>query len=83
MIPLVHVSESYGLSPQVRDWMPPRWGGWDLADVWLGPPSGSGRELAMSFRTKLLAFFTLTIVAAVTLVAWGVSVYTRRGVRGI
>ncbi len=32
----------------------------------------------MSFRTKLLAFFTLTIVAAVTLVAWGVSVYTRR-----
>lgn len=32
----------------------------------------------MSFRTKLLAFFTLTIVAAVTLVAWGVTVYTRR-----
>ena len=32
----------------------------------------------MSFRTKLLAFFTLTIVAAVTLVAWGVSVNTRR-----
>jgi nitrogen fixation/metabolism regulation signal transduction histidine kinase len=32
----------------------------------------------MSFRIKLLAFFTLTIVAAVTLVAYGVSVYTRR-----
>src|SRR5271155_2378277 len=32
----------------------------------------------MSFRTKLLAFFTLTVVAAVTLVAWGVSVYSRR-----
>lgn len=32
----------------------------------------------MSFRAKLLAFFTLTIVAAVTLVAWGVSAYTRR-----
>ncbi|MGH7967388.1 MAG: hypothetical protein ACREIC_01540, partial [Limisphaerales bacterium] len=32
----------------------------------------------MSFRTKLLAFFTLTIVAAVTAVAWGVTVYTRR-----
>jgi len=32
----------------------------------------------MSFRTKLLAFFTLSIVAAVTLVAYGVSVYTRR-----
>ncbi|HEX3371941.1 MAG TPA: ATP-binding protein [Candidatus Acidoferrales bacterium] len=31
----------------------------------------------MSFRTKLMAFFVLTIVAAVTMVAWGVSVYTR------
>jgi peptide/nickel transport system substrate-binding protein len=41
VIPLVHVSESYGLSPQVRDWMAPRWGGWDLADVWLGPPAGA------------------------------------------
>ena len=42
VIPLVHVSESYGLSPQVRDWMPPRWGGWQLEDVWLGPPSAAG-----------------------------------------
>jgi peptide/nickel transport system substrate-binding protein len=43
VIPLVHVTESYGLSPQVRDWMAPRWGGWDLADVWLGgPPSTVG-----------------------------------------
>ena len=42
VIPLVHVSESYGLSPQVRDWMPPRWGGWRLEDVWLGPPSAGG-----------------------------------------
>jgi signal transduction histidine kinase len=32
----------------------------------------------MSFRTKLLAFFVVTIVAAVTLVTWSVSVYTRR-----
>ncbi len=31
----------------------------------------------MSFRTKLLAFFIGTIVVAVTMVAWGVSVYTR------
>src|SRR6202140_4929138 len=37
-----------------------------------------GRELPMSFRTKLVAFFVATIVAAVTMVAWGVSVYTRR-----
>ncbi len=43
VIPLVHVSESYGLSPQVRDWMPPRWGGWRLEDVWLGPASAPGR----------------------------------------
>jgi peptide/nickel transport system substrate-binding protein len=42
LIPLVHVSESYGLSPQVRDWMPPRWGGWRLEDVWLGPPATNG-----------------------------------------
>ena len=37
-----------------------------------------GGKLSVSFRTKLLIFFVATIVAAVTLVAWGVSVYTRR-----
>jgi peptide/nickel transport system substrate-binding protein len=42
VIPLVHVTESYGLSPQVRDWMPPRWGGWRLEEVWLGPSSEAG-----------------------------------------
>jgi hypothetical protein len=42
VIPLVHVSESYGLSPQVRDWMAPRWGGWRLEDVWLGSVSAAG-----------------------------------------
>jgi ABC-type transport system substrate-binding protein len=42
VIPLVHVSEGYGLSPQVRDWMAPRWGGWRLEDVWLGPQSETG-----------------------------------------
>jgi ABC-type transport system substrate-binding protein len=42
VIPLVHASESYGLSPQVRDWMPPRWGGWRLDEVWLGPPAPNG-----------------------------------------
>ena len=40
VIPLVHVSESYGLGPQVRDWMAPRWGGWRLEDVWLAPSAG-------------------------------------------
>jgi hypothetical protein len=42
VIPLIHVSESFGLSPQVRDWMPPRWGGWRLEEVWLGPPASNG-----------------------------------------
>ena len=42
IIPLVHVSESYGLSPQVRDWMPPRWGGWRLEDVWLATAPAAG-----------------------------------------
>ncbi|MGH7967389.1 MAG: hypothetical protein ACREIC_01545, partial [Limisphaerales bacterium] len=37
VIPLVHVPESFGHSSRVRDWMAPRWGGWRLEDVWLGP----------------------------------------------
>ena len=32
----------------------------------------------MSFRVKLALIFTLTVVAAVTLVTWGVSSYTRK-----
>jgi two-component system nitrogen regulation sensor histidine kinase NtrY len=32
----------------------------------------------VSFRTKLLLIFTVTVVSAVTLVAWGVTLYTRR-----
>jgi signal transduction histidine kinase len=32
----------------------------------------------VSFRTKLVAVFAATVVAAVALVAWGVSTYTRR-----
>jgi ABC-type transport system substrate-binding protein len=42
VIPLVHVSESVGLSAQVRDWMPTRCGGWRLDEVWLGPPPEPG-----------------------------------------
>src|SRR6266853_1550818 len=42
VIPLVHVPESYGLGPQVRDWMAPRWGGWRLEDVWLAPAPAAG-----------------------------------------
>ncbi|MHB8412296.1 MAG: ABC transporter substrate-binding protein [Candidatus Acidiferrales bacterium] len=35
IIPLVHVPEVVGLSVRVRNWMPARWGGWRLADLWL------------------------------------------------
>src|SRR5271155_1602733 len=35
LIPLVVVPEYIGLGPEVRDWMPERWGEWHLADVWL------------------------------------------------
>jgi peptide/nickel transport system substrate-binding protein len=42
IVSLVHVSESYGLSPQVRDWIPPRWGGWRLEDVWLASAPAVG-----------------------------------------
>lgn len=42
-IPLVHLPEAYGLSPQVKDWMPLSWGAWRLADVWLDLPSGEAR----------------------------------------
>ena len=44
VVPLVHVSENYGLSPEVRDWMAPRWGGWRLEDVWLAPAPASGEK---------------------------------------
>jgi ABC-type transport system substrate-binding protein len=44
VVPLVHVTESYGLSPKVRDWMPPRWGGWRLEDVWLDQQPGAGEK---------------------------------------
>ncbi len=35
VLPLVMQAESVGLGPNVRDWMPARWGEWHLADVWL------------------------------------------------
>lgn len=35
IIPLAFLPESYAVGALVRDWMPPRWGGWRLEDVWL------------------------------------------------
>jgi len=43
VVPLVHLPEAYGLSPQVKDWMPLSWGAWRLADVWLDRPGGETR----------------------------------------
>lgn len=39
IIPVAFVPELYALGTAVRDWMPPRWGGWRLEDVWLDTPS--------------------------------------------
>jgi ABC-type transport system substrate-binding protein len=38
VLPLVVMPEYVGLGPNVRDWMPARWGEWNLADVWLEAP---------------------------------------------
>jgi peptide/nickel transport system substrate-binding protein len=35
IIPIAFVPEIYAVGPAVKDWMPPRWGGWRLEDVWL------------------------------------------------
>jgi len=43
VVPLVHLPEAYGLSPQMKDWMPRPWGAWRLADVWLDRPGGETR----------------------------------------
>jgi peptide/nickel transport system substrate-binding protein len=49
IIPIVFLPELYALGPSVRDWMPPRWGGWRLEDVWLDPgtraePAGNNKQ---------------------------------------
>ena len=42
VLPLIAMPEYVGLGPNVRDWMPARWGELHLADVWLDvPESGS------------------------------------------
>ena len=39
--PLVLLPEYIGLSANIRDWMPARWGEWRLADAWLDTPAVS------------------------------------------
>jgi len=38
IVPLVALPEFVGIAANVRDWMPARWGEWNLADVWLDTP---------------------------------------------
>jgi peptide/nickel transport system substrate-binding protein len=35
IIPVAFAPEIYAVSAQVKDWMPPKWGGWRLEDLWL------------------------------------------------
>jgi hypothetical protein len=35
VIPVAFMPEIYAVSAQVKDWMPPKWGGWRLEDLWL------------------------------------------------
>jgi MarR-like DNA-binding transcriptional regulator SgrR of sgrS sRNA len=44
ILPLVALPEYAGLGPNLRDWMPARWGEWHLADVWLDLPDSSTSE---------------------------------------
>jgi MarR-like DNA-binding transcriptional regulator SgrR of sgrS sRNA len=39
--PLVLLPEYVGLSANIRDWMPARWGEWHLADAWLDAPAAT------------------------------------------
>ncbi|HEY4839338.1 MAG TPA: hypothetical protein VIH72_12065, partial [Candidatus Acidoferrales bacterium] len=44
IIPVAFVPEIYAVGAQVKDWMPPKWGGWRLENLWLEqtPHSASG-----------------------------------------
>jgi ABC-type transport system substrate-binding protein len=42
IVPVAFVPEIYAVGPAVKDWMPPRWGGWRLEDVWLEQAPGAG-----------------------------------------
>src|SRR5258708_5497543 len=51
VLPLVALPEYIGLSQNVRDWMPARWGEWHLADVWLDLPEPSPAQPGNSNAT--------------------------------
>jgi len=47
IVPIAFTPEIYALGATVKDWMPPRWGGWKLEDAWIDAPrpahTGSGK----------------------------------------
>ncbi len=48
VVPLAHLPETFGLSAQIKNWMPRRWGAWRLDDAWLettAPPTAAGNKL--------------------------------------
>ncbi len=57
ILPLVVLPEYAGIGPNVRDWMPARWGEWHLADVWLDvadsrAPKGGSPNPAAALTTQ-------------------------------
>lgn len=50
MIPLAFVPELYGVSNSVHDWISPRWGGWQLAGVWLEQPAHSAAAASRNLK---------------------------------
>lgn len=44
ILPLIALPEFVGISSNVRDWMPSRWGAWHLADVWLDTPENASEK---------------------------------------
>jgi peptide/nickel transport system substrate-binding protein len=48
IIPVAFVPEIYAVGAAVKDWMPPKWGGWRLEDVWLEQTPRTGNAAAGS-----------------------------------
>jgi ABC-type transport system substrate-binding protein len=44
VLPLVALPEYAGLSANVRNWLPARWGEWHLAEVWLDLPESAAQQ---------------------------------------
>jgi peptide/nickel transport system substrate-binding protein len=53
VLPLVAVPDYAGIGQHVRNWMPARWGEWNLADVWLDrSDSGAAKDLQSGISAR-------------------------------